>query len=379
MKVFITGGAGFIGCNCVKYFMDQGHEVVALDNLSRPGSQLNLEWLRAFGKFQFIQGDIRHFEVLENYFKENSDVKAVLHLAAQTAVTTSILNPVEDFEINARGTLNVLEAVRRSESDPVVIYASTNKVYGSLEYLAVTPYAGYYEWTNVARGISEDVQIDFHTPYGCSKGVADQYVRDYHRIYGMKTAVFRQSCIYGPRQFGVEDQGWVAWFVISALSGNPVAIYGDGKQVRDILYVDDLISAYEKAIQKIDVSNGRIYNIGGGPDNRMSLLQLVELLEREHGLSLKYDFQPWRDGDQKIFLSDNTRLQEELGWRPTASFRQGISNLIKWVKCNSALFEIVCREGALADAEQGSEPRAWLGPKGEHAAGLHGTSRLAVE
>lgn len=345
MKIFITGGAGFIGCNCAKYFLDEGHEVVVFDNLSRIGTHLNLGWLKSSGKFRFIKGDVRDADLLEKYFTDNRDVDVVFHFAAQTAVTTSITNPREDFEINALGTLNLLEAIRHSDGDPIVIYSSTNKVYGNLDYLHIRTNGMRYELVDYPQGISEGFQLDFHSPYGCSKGVADQYVRDYHRIYGLRTVVFRQSCIYGPRQFGVEDQGWVAWFIISALSGNPITIYGTGKQVRDILHIDDLISAYVKALKKMDTCNGHIYNIGGGIENQLSLLQLIEMINFQKGMTIEYGFHPWREGDQRIFLSNNTKLKEELAWRPKEGFDTGIGKLSRWVQENRDLFGI-CRQNS---------------------------------
>lgn len=330
MKIIITGGAGFIGCNCAKYFMEEGHEVIVLDNLSRPGSNLNLEWLQTQGQFQFIRGDIRNFNLLEKCLGDNKDIDVVIHLAAQTAVTTSIINPREDFEINALGTLNLLEAVRLSESDPVVIYTSTNKVYGSLENLKIKLNGTKYELIDYPEGISEDFPLDFHSPYGCSKGAADQYIRDYNRIYGMKTVVFRQSCIYGPRQFGVEDQGWVAWFMISALKENPITIYGNGMQVRDLLYIDDLVDAFCKAIGKMDTAKGKVYNVGGGPKNNLSLIQYLEFLREHHEIKTRYDFNPWRTGDQRIYVSDISNCYNDFEWYPKTSLHKGINKLHLW-------------------------------------------------
>lgn len=344
MKIFITGGAGFIGCNCARHFMDVGHEVVVLDNLSRIGSDLNLDWLNSLGEFQFIRGDIRDSGLLQEYFKDNQDVDVVFHFAAQTAVTTSITNPREDFEINALGTLNLLESIRCSDSDPVVIYSSTNKVYGNLNYLNIRSKELRYELVDYPQGISEDFQLDFHSPYGCSKGVADQYVRDYHRIYGMKTVVFRQSCIYGPRQFGVEDQGWVAWFIISALKNNPITIYGDGRQARDVLHINDLIHAYSKAIDNIGLIKGDIYNIGGGPENRLSLLQLIEMISSQTGMEIGHKFDSWRAGDQKVFCSDNTKLEKGLDWQIGENYREGIVTLFNWIQDNTALFQNITQK-----------------------------------
>ncbi len=330
MKIFITGGAGFIGCNCAKHFMEAGHEVIVLDNLSRPGSNLNLEWLQSLGQFQFIKGDIRNFNLIEKCLGDNKDIEVVIHLAAQTAVTASIINPRKDFEINALGTLNLLEAVRLSESDPVVIYASTNKVYGSLENLRIRRNAAKYELIDYPNGIPENFPLDFHSPYGCSKGAADQYVRDYHRIYGMRTVVFRQSCIYGPRQYGVEDQGWVAWFILSALDGKMITIYGDGRQVRDVLYIEDLINAFSKAIDRIHFAKGGVYNVGGGHNNQLSLLELVEIMKSVLNLKARYEFDSWREGDQKVYISDISRCTTGFSWEPTFSPLDGIKLLHSW-------------------------------------------------
>jgi CDP-paratose 2-epimerase len=249
MRFFITGGAGFIGSNSADYFLRQGHEVVVFDNLSRRGGPANLTWLRENhgARLQFIQGDIRDDAALATAVR-GADV--VLHLASQVAVTTSVQNPREDFEINALGTFNLLEAVRQAAPQAVVLYASTNKVYGGMADAAVREVNGRYAYTTYPQGIPESYPLDFHSPYGCSKGAGDQYMRDYARIYGLKTLVFRQSCIYGPRQFGIEDQGWVAHFVIAAVFGRPITIFGDGKQVRDLLHVSDLIRAYEKGSRK---------------------------------------------------------------------------------------------------------------------------------
>ncbi len=327
MKIFITGGAGFIGCNCAKYFIENGHETIIFDNLSRTGTELNLEWLKTIGSFHFIKGDLRDQHILEKLFIENTDVDVVLHLAAQTAVTTSVVDPREDFDINALGTLNLLEAVRLSECNPIVIYASTNKVYGNLEHHTISKNTTRYELVDFPKGLSEETPLDFHSPYGCSKGVADQYIRDYHRIYGLRTVVFRQSCIYGPRQMGVEDQGWVAWFILAALEGKPLTIFGDGLQVRDLLYIDDLSSAYVKAIEHIDRANGEIYNVGGGPENQISLLEFLKVLKNQIGLTTQYSFSSWREGDQRVFISDNAKLRDHLGWQPTTTVGKGLDAL----------------------------------------------------
>lgn len=265
MKYLVTGGAGFIGSNTAYNLLKQGHEVVIVDNLSRAGSVKNLEWLKnEFGEVSFVKQDVRDYDAIRKALSHHRDADAVIHLAAQVAVTTSVVKPREDLEINALGTFNLLEAIREEGIDPVFIYSSTNKVYGATEGLRVVEHDTRYAYQDLASGLGEDIPLDFHSPYGCSKGAADQYVRDYHRIYGIRTVVFRQSCIYGPRQFGVEDQGWLAWFIIASVLGKPISIYGDGKQVRDILYIDDLVRAYVMAAENIEKTKGQVYNIGGG-------------------------------------------------------------------------------------------------------------------
>ena len=332
MKIFITGGAGFIGCNCAEHFMRNGNEVVVFDNLSRPGSELNLQWLKSLGKFDFIKEDIRNSSILSHYFQNNKNIDVVIHLAGQTAVTTSIINPREDFEINALGTLNLLEAIRLSHNDPVIIYASTNKVYGNLENLRIRLNGKKYELVDYPKGISEEFPLDFHSPYGCSKGTADQYVRDFHRIYGLKTVVFRQSCIYGPRQFGVEDQGWVAWFAVATELGHPITIFGDGCQVRDLLHINDLLSAYELVIRNPQKAAGDIFNIGGGPENRFSVKEFLNILFSEIGMKPKsLSYGEWRMGDQKVFFSDIRKLKAVLHWRTQLPLEKGVFQMVSWI------------------------------------------------
>jgi len=255
MKVIITGAAGFIGGHAATHFLGRGDTVIGVDNLSRRGNSENLQWLRKqAGDFQFIAGDIRSQTDMDRLFAQHKDAGAVLHLAGQVAVTTSVVNPRMDFEANALGTLNILEAVRQHCPQAAFLYASTNKVYGGMEQIVIVEKDGRYAYRDLPQGMPEITPLDFHSPYGCSKGAGDQYVRDYARIYGLKTVVFRQSCIYGTRQFGIEDQGWVAWFTIASVLGKAITLYGDGKQVRDVLWVGDLISLYERAIERIDVS-----------------------------------------------------------------------------------------------------------------------------
>lgn len=339
MKILITGGAGFIGCNAAARYIGRGEKVIVLDNLSRRGADLNLEWLKTLGKFEFVEGDIRDYSLLKGIFSREQDLSAVLHLAAQVAVTTSVTDPREDFEINALGTFNVLEAIRESGSSPAILFSSTNKVYGNLEDMPVAEEATRYAFSGGKTAVREDQGLDFHSPYGCSKGSADQYVRDYARIYGLKTVVMRQSCIYGPRQFGIEDQGWVAWFIIAALTGKKITVYGDGKQVRDILFMDDLLDSFDAAIEDIGRCSGEIFNVGGGPDNSISLLEFIGLLEELMGRKLEYSFAGWRPGDQKIYISDIAKAGRRLNWKPRVSNREGIARLYEWAAQNREMIE----------------------------------------
>jgi len=327
----ITGGAGFIGTNLADYYLSRGKRVTVVDNFSRIGAEQNAAWLseRHGERVQVVPGDVRWGQQVLRELVE--DVQVVYHLAAQVAVTTSVADPQTDFEVNAVGTFNVLEAVRLSSSRPIVIYSSTNKVYGGMEDLEVEESGGRYAYADQPHGIPENRPLDFHSPYGCSKGAGDQYVIDYARIYDLQTVVFRQSCIYGPHQFGIEDQGWLAWFAIRALQGLPVRIYGDGKQVRDVLYVDDLIAAYEAAIEGIEAASGQAYNIGGGPDNTLSLLELVELLGSELGKPLQHDFADWRPGDQRVYVSDVRKAAADFGWMPQTSPAEGVQGLLAWL------------------------------------------------
>lgn len=338
MKVVITGGAGFIGSNAAARFMREGHTVVVIDDLSRRGTDKNFEWLREQGSFEFSKTDIRDAAALEAVLGAHRDAHAVLHLAAQVAVTTSVEDPRTDFGINALGTFNVLEAVRKHAREAIVLFASTNKVYGGLEHLAVAEVGGRYELTARPHGIPETEPLDFHSPYGCSKGAADQYVIDYSRIYGLRTVALRQSCIYGRRQFGVEDQGWVAWFTIAARQGKAITLYGDGKQVRDALFVDDLVELYFTCIAKADTASGKAYNVGGGPGNRLSLLELLADLERRFGITIPRTFSSTRPGDQPVFVADIRKAERELGWRPRTSVSEGVGILADWVSANQALF-----------------------------------------
>ena len=339
-QILITGGAGFIGINCASGLISRGEKVTIYDNLSRAGAPRNIAWLKeTYGadSFELIEADIRDADRLQ---ESVLGVDLIIHLAAQVAVTTSVLDPRTDFEINALGTFNVLEAARKSGRNPVVIYSSTNKVYGDLDGVRVAEGEESYFFPDNPAGIPETQPLDFHSPYGCSKGTGDQYVRDYHRIYGLPTVVFRQSCIYGPHQFGIEDQGWVAWFVIAAITGKPITIYGDGKQVRDLLYVDDLLKAYDMAYANIDKTAGKIYNIGGGPENILSVWkQFGPILEGELGVEIPVAREGWRPGDQRVFISDIHQAYQDFGWKPEVGVEEGIHKLIDWAQANRDLFK----------------------------------------
>jgi CDP-paratose 2-epimerase len=335
----ITGGAGFIGSNYVHKLLSRGESVTILDNFSRGGAPRNLEWLeKTFGRdsFRVIRGDVRDASLVAESTK-GSDV--IVHLAGQVAVTTSVVNPRDDFENNALGTFNVLEGARLSGKNPIVIYASTNKVYGGMDDVNVVERGARWEYESLPFGAPETQPLDFHSPYGCSKGAGDQYVRDYHRIYGLPTVVYRQSCIYGPRQFGIEDQGWVAWFVIAAVMARPITIYGDGKQIRDLLHVSDLIRAYDLAVEKIDVAAGQVYNLGGGSANTLSIwTEFGPLLEELVGRPIEVARGDWRPGDQRVFVADVRKAEHELGWKPQVSVEKGVRKLFEWVRENKNLF-----------------------------------------
>jgi len=347
LRILITGGAGFIGCNAAARFGRAGHEVTVVDNLSRVGSDANARWLTDELSIPSTRLDLRQAEPIDAVVARLKP-DLVLHCAGQVAVTTSVTNPRRDFEDNALGTLNVLEAVRQRAPGAIVLYTSTNKVYGGMEDVGVVLRDGRYQYADLPRGCDERRPLDFHSPYGCSKGAADQYVRDYGRIYGLRTVVFRQSCIYGYRQFGVEDQGWVAWFTIRAAFGAPVTIFGDGRQVRDVLFIDDLVDAFQAAVDRIDVSAGRIYNIGGGPQNQLSLLELVARLEALTGRGLSVSFADWRPGDQKVFVCDIAKAKAELGWAPRVGAHDGVEQLYRWIDANRALFPTAIGAAALS-------------------------------
>lgn len=338
-KYLVTGGAGFIGSNYVHRLLQRGEQVIIYDNLSRPGSKANLDWLQdSFGRqtVHLVQGDVADATRLAGCAAE---AEVIVHLAGQVAVTTSVTHPREDFEANALGTLNALEAARLSGRAPIFLYASTNKVYGGMDDVKLVELPGRWQYADLMHGCPETQPLDFHSPYGCSKGAGDQYVRDYARIYGLRTVVFRQSCIYGPRQFGVEDQGWLAWMVIAAVTGRPITIYGDGKQVRDVLHVDDLLDVYDAAIERIDTARGQVYNIGGGVRNILAVwAEFGPLLERLLGRPVTVARADWRPGDQRAFYADIRKATRELGWEPKVDAKQGIGRLLRWVQENKGLF-----------------------------------------
>ena len=345
MKIVVTGGAGFIGSHIAEFYSKQGNDVFVFDNLSRAillkknikNIDYNWNYLKKFKNIQLIKGDIKNFKEIEKVSK-NAD--AIIHAAAQTAVTSSVVDPLSDFETNALGTFNVLEAARRNDVKSIV-YCSTNKVYGGnvnninvyekeLRYIFEKKYQ---------KGISENFPMDLceHSPYGCSKLTGDLYTQEYGKLYGIKTGVFRMSCIYGTRQFGVEDQGWVMWFTIAALLDKPITIYGDGKQVRDILYITDLVELFDKFINS-NLKNV-VLNVGGGPRNTLSLLELIELLGKKTGKKINIKFSNWRASDQKVYISDIGKAIKMLGWKPKISTPEGIKKIYDWVSSNLILFK----------------------------------------
>jgi CDP-paratose 2-epimerase len=332
-SVLITGGAGFIGCNLADRLLSQGRRVLIYDNLSRPGVERNVQWLqdRHGDRVRIEVADVRDANALR---RAASQAAQAFHFAAQVAVTTSLLDPVQDFEVNARGTLNLLEALRSQDSPVPLVFTSTNKVYGALPDVPLRIHHDRYEPEAAlirAQGISESRPLDFHSPYGCSKGTADQYVLDYARTFQMPAVVFRMSCIYGPRQFGTEDQGWVAHFLIRALDGAPITLYGDGMQVRDVLYIEDLVDAFLRAQARMSTLAGEAFNIGGGPDNTISLLNLLNMIGEMTGRIPEVSFEDWRPGDQRYYVSDTRKFQQAAGWSPRVDASQGVEQLLAWL------------------------------------------------
>ena len=332
--VLITGGAGFVGTNLADRLATRGTPVRILDNLSRSGVEQNLQWLLA-KHGDMIRVDVADLRDLDALERAVTGCGQVFHLAAQVAVTTSLTDPVDDFEVNLQGTMRLLEAVRRQPEAPAFLFTSTNKVYGSLPDVALVEHHDHYVPADpalAASGVDERRPLSFSSPYGCSKGGADQYVLDYCTSYGVPSVVFRMSCIYGPHQFGTEDQGWVAHFLIRALAGEPLTIYGDGKQVRDILFVEDLVDAMLLAQEEIHATRGRAFNIGGGPANAISLLQLVEQISELTGERPQLDFEGWRVGDQRYYVSDTSLFEQMTGWKPRTGLRDGLAQLHAWLQ-----------------------------------------------
>lgn len=332
----ITGGAGFIGTNLAARLAGDGCRVRIFDNLSRPGVERNLRWLRqTYGEsIELVQEDIRDAAAVHRAL---ADCDCVFHFAAQVAVTTSLMDPENDFEVNAHGTLNVLEACRDRSNPPRLLFTSTNKVYGDLAHVPLARHGGRYApqcEATAELGIDEDCPLSFHSPYGCSKGTADQYVLDYARCWDLPATVFRMSCIYGPHQCGTEDQGWVAHFARQLLEGEPTMIYGDGCQVRDLLFVEDLVDAMLGALAHIDVTQGQAFNVGGGPDNAISVREAIEKLARLNGGTSQIRESDWRQGDQRYYVSDVRRLQNAIGWSPRVSVDEGLAHLYGWLKKN---------------------------------------------
>lgn len=335
MKLLITGGCGFLGSNLAHEAIKRGIDLIVFDNLHRLGSQENLVWLKQQGKFEFIHGDIRNCNDV-NRAVSNFKPDAIFHLAGQVAMTTSIENPKLDFEVNAMGTHNLLEAVRLYNPEACIIYSSTNKVYGDLEQYTYEETETRYKCTEMPNGFNESTPLDFRSPYGCSKGSADQYVQDYARIFGLKTVVFRHSSMYGGRQFATYDQGWVGWFCQKAIEiqrgvlKNHFTISGNGKQVRDLLFADDMVSLYYSAFEKANSLKGGVFNIGGGMGNSLSLLELFSFLEQRLNITMKYTKISVRSSDQKIFVADISKIERLLNWSPKYSFADGLDKMIYW-------------------------------------------------
>ena len=334
--VLVTGGAGFIGSNIADRLLGQGRRVRVYDSIARPGVQANLDWLGRHGdRLEVIRADVRDGERLA---QAAQGVAAVFHMAAQVAVTTSLVDPVEDFDVNVRATVALLEAVRAqcatTGARVPVIFASTNKVYGDLADMEFARQGDRYVPQDAAlreHGVGEARPLDFHTPYGCSKGAADQYVLDWARSYDLPTCVMRMSCVYGPRQMGTEDQGWVAHFLIRALEGKAITLYGDGRQVRDILQVGDVVDAYLAALERIEDVKGRAFNLGGGPANAVSLRELLDFIGAEIGRPVRVAYSDWRQGDQRFFVADMREAERALGLKPRTPWREGVAGLADWL------------------------------------------------
>lgn len=337
MKVLITGGCGFLGSNIAYNLKDKNHEIHILDNLSRLGSEQNLEWLKSNLSVQFHKADVRNTAEVESAF-EAIMPDVVFHLAGQVAMTTSIQNPRLDFEINALGTLNMLESIRKYKRDCLIVYSSTNKVYGDLEKYNFTETELRYKVEEKPNGFDENETLDFHSPYGCSKGSADQYVLDFSRLFGIRGVVFRHSTIYGGRQFATYDQGWIGWFCQQALeikqnpTREPFTISGNGKQVRDVLHADDAVRLYISVIDNIETMKGKVFNIGGGMSNSLSLLELFQILESELDIKMNYTRLEPRESDQKVFIADITKVTSATGWKPEVDRVSGVKKMLQWLQ-----------------------------------------------
>jgi len=337
MKYLITGGCGFLGSNIASEILKRGDELIIFDSLYRYGSSQNLEWLRTQGTFEYIHGDIRNTNDVERTIKAHMP-DVIYHLAGQVAMTTSIADPRMDFEVNVGGSFNLLNAVRLYSPNSTIIYSSTNKVYGDLEQFEYEETETRYICVDKPDGFDENVNLDFHSPYGTSKGSADQYMLDFARIYGLKTVVFRHSSMFGGRQFATFDQGWLGWFTTQAMEikrgtlKEPFTISGNGKQVRDLLYASDVVTLYLKAAEKIETIKGQAFNVGGGMENSSSLLELFSFLENELGIKMTFTQLPFRESDQRVFVADVSKAKELIGWEPQVSKEEGIRKMIDWVK-----------------------------------------------
>ena len=337
MKILINGGCGFLGSNLASYGIEKGYEITVFDNMSRVGSEKNKEWLESLGKFTFIYGDTRNKNDVENTIREGQ-FDAIFHLAGQVTMTKSITDPYKDFEINAMGAMNVLDSIRKYSPQTAIFFSSTNKVYGDLEDYTYEETETRYICKEFPKGFDESIPLDFRSPYGCSKGCADQYMLDFSRIYGIKATVFRHSSMYGSRQFATYDQGWVGWFVQKAIEKyqnpncEPFTISGNGKQVRDLLQAQDMIDLYYTALENVDKVYGQAYNIGGTFDQSLSLLELFDMLNNILGIKMEYIQLPPRQSDQKVFVADIKKINDRIGWEPKVSALEGVTKMVEWVK-----------------------------------------------
>lgn len=337
MKILINGGCGFLGSNLASYAIEKGYDLTVFDNMSRLGSDKNREWLNSLGDYTYIHGDTRVKNDVEQVIRDGQ-FDVVFHLAGQVTMTKSISDPYRDFQTNAIGALNVLEAIRKFSPQTAIFFSSTNKVYGDLEQYTYTETDTRYLCEEFPNGFDESVPLDFRSPYGCSKGCADQYMLDYSRIFGVKSVVFRHSSMYGSRQFATYDQGWVGWFVAKAIEKyqnpncDPFTISGNGKQVRDLLEAEDMVRLYFSAYDHLDDIYGQAYNIGGTMSNSLSLLELFSMLEELLGIKMNYVEIPPRQSDQKVFVADISKISRLIGWKPEVSSLQGVSKMIEWVK-----------------------------------------------